>query len=159
DRLVMVWEDASFVGFPQNTPAPANFVDWRKRNEVFTDMGALFQVPLNLTGTGDPERFDGYRVTWNVFSILGVKPALGRTFLEQEDQPGGLKAAVISDGLWKRRFGADTGIVGREIYLNNQKVQIVGVMPPGFHFPERETDIWVPAALPEQQWARREVHY
>ena len=121
DRLAMVWEDASHMGFPQNTPAPANFIDWKKQNRVFTDMAAMAGGTYNLTGEGDPEKVDGYAAGWNLFPLLGVKPALGRTFLPEEDRPGGPRVALLSHGLWKRRFGGDHGLVGRDIQINGEK--------------------------------------
>ena len=114
DHLLVIWEDASFMGFPRNAPAPANFIDWKKQNRVFLDMAALADRGLNLTGDGDPEKMDGYATSWNVFSILGVKPMLGRTFLPEDDKPGGQKVVLISHGLWRRRFGGDAALVGRD---------------------------------------------
>ncbi len=159
DRLVVVWEDASRMGFPRNTPAPANFVDWKQQNRVFSDMAALAWRTLNLTGGGDPEKLEGYGAAWNVFSVLGVKAALGRTFLPEEDRPGGPKVALIGHGLWKRRFGGDPGIVGRDIRINDEKHTVVGVMPAGFYFPFKDTEIWTPLAFGEQMWARRGAHF
>src|SRR5262245_52159109 len=101
DRLVMVWEDASFAGFPRNTPAPANYADWKSQNHVFEDMGALVDNSYNLTGDGEPEKIDAYEVTANFFSMLGVKPALGRVFLLGEDAPSA-RGAILSYGLWVR---------------------------------------------------------
>jgi putative ABC transport system permease protein len=161
DRLLVVWEDAAFMGFPRNTPAPANFIDWKRQNRVFSDMAALANRALNLTGDGNPEKLDAYATSWNVFSILDVKPMLGRAFLPEEDQPGGRKVALIGHGLWMRRFGGDTTLVGRDIRLNDEKYTVVGVMPPGFHiaFEGKDSEIWVPLAFREQQWAQRGSHY
>ncbi len=79
----MVWEDASFAGFPQNTPAPANYADWKAQNQTFEDMVALASRSYNLTGDGEPERVDAHRASANFFQMLGVKPALGRFFLPE----------------------------------------------------------------------------
>jgi hypothetical protein len=92
DRLVEVWEDASHMGFPQATPAPANFADWKRRNHVFTDMAALKGDLYALTGAGTPEQLEGSPVTANLFPLLGVSPILGRNFTAEEDQPGGARA-------------------------------------------------------------------
>jgi putative ABC transport system permease protein len=158
-RLVAVWEDASHVGFPENTPAPANFIDWRKQNNVFTDMAALAGRAFTLNGEAEPEKVEGYVAAWNVFPLLGVKPELGRTFLAEEDRADGPRVVLLSDGLWKRRFGGDPSIVGRDIRINGAKVKVVGVMPPTFHFPERETELWAPLAFSEQEWASRGSHF
>ena len=161
DRLVAVWEDASFMGFPRNTPAPANLVDWTTQNRVFSDMAALANRTLNLTGGGDPEKLDCYAASWNVFPILGIKPMLGRTFLPEEDRPGGPKVVLISHGLWKRRFGGDPGLVGGDVRMNDERYRVIGVMPPGFHmaFEGKDSEAWVPLAFGQKQWARRGSHF
>src|SRR5215472_5614973 len=81
DRLVMVWEDATKYGYPQNTPSPANFLDWKAQNQVFEDMAAYTIETLNLTGVGEPEKLEGQRVSANLFPLLGVEPNPGRAFL------------------------------------------------------------------------------
>jgi putative ABC transport system permease protein len=158
DRLVEVWEDGSRVGFPMDTPAPANYTDWKRRNHVFEDMAALKGDLYALTGQGTPEQVEGSPVTANLFPLLGVSPLLGRNFSLQEDQPGGAQVVLISYGLWQRRFAADRGIVGRAILLNGQRYQIVGVMPLGITFPER-SQIWVPLALGPRELVVRDSHY
>src|SRR5262245_11139195 len=85
DRLVMVWEDAAKIGFPRNTPAPANYADWKAQNQVFEGMAALEGRNLNLTEEGEPEKVEGQAVTANFFPLLGVKPMLGRAFTQEED--------------------------------------------------------------------------
>src|SRR4249920_1869588 len=94
DRVVMVWEDASIASFPQNTPAPANFVDWKKRNHVFSDMAATRGASANLTADGSPEQVVGRAATANFFDVLGVKPIAGRTFTEDEDRTGASVAVI-----------------------------------------------------------------
>jgi len=158
-RLVAVWEDASHMGFPENTPAPANFVDWKKQNSVFTDMAALAGRAFNLSGDGEPEKVEGYLAGWNVFPLLGVKPELGRTFLAEEDHSEGPKVVLLSHGLWKRRFGGDPNLIGRDIRINGAKVKVIGVMPPAFLFPERDIDLWVPLAFSNREWATRDSHF
>src|SRR5688572_5457859 len=81
ERLVMIWEDATFAGFPRNTPAPANYVDWKTQTQSFEDVAASAESTFNLTGDGDPERVTAYQVTANFFPLFGVAPALGRTFV------------------------------------------------------------------------------
>src|SRR5260370_18328272 len=88
DRLVMVWEDASYISFPRNTPAVGNFVDWKKQNQVFSDMAATRDMAISLTGDGAPEMVQGGEVTANFLDVLGVKPLLGRAFTDQEDRSG-----------------------------------------------------------------------
>ncbi|HEX3253531.1 MAG TPA: ABC transporter permease, partial [Pyrinomonadaceae bacterium] len=88
ERLVMIWEDAAFVGFPRNTPAPANYVDWKNQTQSFEDVAATHELTFNLTGDGDPERVAAYGVTANFFPLFGVSPALGRGFTPEDDRPG-----------------------------------------------------------------------
>jgi putative ABC transport system permease protein len=159
DRLVMVWEDASSIGFPRNTPAPANFADWKAQNQVFEDMAATAGRSYNLTGDGEPENLEGRTVTGNFFNVLGVEPKLGRGFLSEEDQPGGAKVAVVSYGLWQRRFGGDPGLVGKEILLDGQKHTVVGVMPAGFQFLDKEISLWLPIQFTKELLANRDSHY
>jgi putative ABC transport system permease protein len=158
-RLAVVWEEASFVGFPRNTPAVANFVDWKKRNHVFEDMAAIDYRTFNLTGTGEPDQIAACAVTANLFPMLGVQPVLGRSFTPADDTPNANSVAVISHGLWKRRFGGDPGLVGKTILLNGAKFNVAGIMPAAFHFPERRIDVWVPIAFTPQQLTVRTAHY
>ncbi|HXG68897.1 MAG TPA: ABC transporter permease [Blastocatellia bacterium] len=159
DRLVMVWEEASFAGFPRNTPAPANYADWKAQNQVFEDMAALTWRTYNLTGDGEPEKVSAYAVTANFFPLLGVQPALGRTFLPEEDKPDAGKVAVLSYGLWQSRYGGEPGIIGRDILLNGEKHTVIGVMPAGFQFLESYIGLWVPAAFSQEELANRGSHY
>jgi len=161
DQLVMVWENATHLGFPKDTPSPANFLDWRRQNHVFSAMAALAPQSFNLTGVGEPERLDGRRVSANLFDFLGVRPLLGRTFLKEEDKPG-TKVALLSEGLWRRRFGADPSVVGRGLALNGQSYTVVGVLPRTVQLPNQENthdQLWVPMAFPNEEAAQRGNHY
>jgi putative ABC transport system permease protein len=159
DRLVMVWEDESSFGFPRDTPAPGNFFAWKSQNQVFEDMAATNDSSFNLTRDGNPEEILGQHATWNLFSVLGVQPALGRPFLSGEDRAGARPVAMLSHRLWVRRFGADPNIVGKEIWLNDEKHLIVGVMPQSFQFPDRDTEMWVPARFTDEDIVNHGSHY
>ena len=159
DRLMTVWEDASKVGFPHNTPAPPNFIDWRDQNQMFEGMAALHRQTFNLTGVGEPERIDGRRVSWNVFTLVGVEPQLGRVFAPEEDQAGGNKVVILSHRLWRRRFAGDPAIVGKNLTLNGQSHTVVGVMPQRFEFPTPDDELWVPIAFSSDELASRGSHY
>src|ERR1700722_11864356 len=159
DRLVMVWEDASAYGFPKDTPAPGNFADWRSRNQVFEDVAAISNASLNLTGSGNPEDLLGKWATANLFSVLGVIPALGRDFLPEDDIPGAPHVAILSQGLWLRRFGGDPQIIGKEISLNYEKYMVIGVMQHGMQFPDRETELGVPSRFTTQQLTNHGNHF
>jgi len=158
DRLAMVWEDASFMGFPQNTPAPANFVDWKSRNHVFQDMAALIGDLMNLTGDGPAEEVEVKLATPNFFPLLGVRPVMGRTFLPEEDRAGAGKVVLLSQGLWVRRYNGRPEIVGKRILMNGEAYTVVGVLPPGFDFPDR-VDVWIPLVLSPEQWRQRGNHF
>jgi putative ABC transport system permease protein len=159
-ELVMVWENATHLGFPKDTPSPANFLDWRGQNTVFTGMAAMARKNFNLTGVGEPERLDGRRVSANLFDLLGVQPRLGRGFLPQEDTPG-THVVILSHGLWQRRFGSDPRIIGQALNLNGESYSVVGGMPPGVGVPRGgnwKDQLWVPIAFPsEDAWSR--AHY
>ena len=163
-RLVSVLEDISQEGFPRNTPSPGNYAEFRAQTEVFEDSAATKETVFSLTGgpeghTGDPEELQGAAVTQNLFSMLGVKPALGRVFQPDEDRPGAAHVALISHGLWMRRFGGERSLVGREILLNNEKYTVLGVTPPGFSYPFSDTEIWTPMAFTPEQLAEYGMHY
>jgi len=157
-RLVMVWEDSSFIGFPDNTPAPANYLDWKAQNTVFTDMAARQGSTMSLTGDGAPEQLYGQRFTPNFFDVLGARPTIGRVFTAQEDQAKE-QVVLLSYSLWQRRFGGDRSIVGRAILLNNVQTKVLGVMPRGFFFREKNVDYWMPLYFTPERWAQRDNHF
>jgi putative ABC transport system permease protein len=159
DQLVIVWEDATFAGFPRNTPAPANYVDWKTQNQSFVDMAASHETSFNLTGDGEPERVAAYSVSSNFFPLFGVQPLLGRSFSDGEDRPGANKVAVLSYSLWQSRYGGDRQILNRDIQLNGEKHTVVGVMPASFQFFESEVRLWTPLALDQEDWANRGGHF
>ena len=158
-RLVSVWEQTLRDGIQQNEAAPANFFDLQTQNQVFEQIGAYGPNDVNLTGDGEPERLDGQVVTANVFSILGVAPAVGRTFAPEEDQPGQEHVVVLSDALWQRRFNCDPSIINRAVTLNGESFVVIGVMPRGFFFPAREIELWTPWAMEPDQKSGRGDHY
>ncbi len=159
EKLVVVWEDASFVGFPENTPSPGNYADWKSQNHVFSKMAAMSTQNLNLTGGGEPLKLSAYRVTADFFPLLGIQPIHGRVFTQAEDSPEGNKVAVLSYGFWQSRFAGQTNIVGQDIILNNAKYTVIGIMPPNFQFFDPEISIWVPMAFTSEQLQNRDGHY
>jgi predicted permease len=159
ERLAMVWEDDTRHGYPRDTPAAANYVDWRDQNQSFEGMAAIADESFNLTGSGDPERLEGRRVSANLFPLLGVEPEIGRVFTATEDQPGSQRVVLLSYGLWQRRFGGDPGIVGKPLTLNGETYIVTGVMPARFQFPSNDDEAWVPIALSAQEAANRNRHY
>ena len=133
DRLVTLFE--TMPQFPRASAAYLNYLDWRKLDNSCQDLAALRWEEFNLTGSGDPERLHGRMVSASAFPVLGVAPLLGRTFNPEEDRAGGKPVALISESLWRRRFGADAAILGRTLTLNGSDYSVIGVLPAGFRFP------------------------
>ena len=133
DRITTVWE-VSPRGRHQNSTSRANFRAWRDQNSSFRNMAAFSDQRLNLTGTGEPEELSVQFTTPEFFRILGVDPILGRTFVPEDDKGGQSPVAVLSYGLWQRRFGGQASLVGETINLNDEKFTVIGVMPPNFQF-------------------------
>lgn len=121
DRLVWVWGNISNGG-NRASVSPLDFLDFRKENKTFEEFAASFGVPLhlNLTGIGEPERLSAAGVTGNYFQALGAKPALGRTFLLENEKPGSDQVAVLSYALWQKRFGGDPAIVNKTVTLDGR---------------------------------------
>ncbi len=160
-RLYVIHEHLSgvFAKVPPLMPVNAmHFTEWRKNLRSFDQMALISGISLNLTGTGEPQRLNGARVSWNAFAMLGVRPLLGRTFLREEDAPGREHEVILNYGLWKSRFAGDLNVIGRKILLDGEPYQIIGVLPASFHFPklsqlfameiaEQRPEIWRPFAL------------
>src|SRR5690348_9922382 len=147
DRLVMLWEQNPDRGWFQNVVAPANYLDWREQVAAFSDAAAYIDGTgtLTLTGHGDPHVVTAQSVTGNFFSVLGVRPELGRTFRDAETwNTGATRIGVISDRLWRQQLGGDPRIIGQTIQLDGRALQVVGVMPPSFGYPREELDVWLP---------------
>ena len=160
-RLVMLWE-VSPAGRRQNSTSRANFRAWREQGASFEGMAAFSDQRLNLSGAGDPEEVSVQLATPELFRVLDVKPALGRALAEEDAGPDAPDVAVLSHGLWQRRFGGDPAVVGRSITLNGTPRTVVGVLPAGFqwHIKQRSStgrpaEIWVPLAMPTEGVAAR----
>jgi putative ABC transport system permease protein len=158
DRLVLVWEDVSVAGFPRNTPAPGNYNEWTRLNRSFTGMAATRGASSNITADGPPELVLGRRVTPNFFEVLGVPPVIGRAFTEAENSTGA-PVVVIGYGLWQRRYGGDRSIVGRTLLMDDSRYEVIGVMPRGFVFRNREIDYWVPIHFSPAVAVDRSSHF
>ncbi|HWM90653.1 MAG TPA: ABC transporter permease [Thermoanaerobaculia bacterium] len=148
DRLTILWEsDATQAGRRMGMTSEATFRDWQREVHSFKSLAALFAVSLSLTGQDLPETLFTHRVTAGYFPVLGVRPALGRLFSEEEETRGD-RVALLSHGLWQRRFGGDAGIVGRTVGLDGEPHQVIGVMPADFRSPVEAVPVqlWVPLA-------------
>jgi putative ABC transport system permease protein len=136
DRVMTVWDKFPARGVDHNEVTMANYFDWKAQNQSFEHLGLYRWWSANLSGVDTPERLQGFLVTANYFDALGVKPLMGRTFLEEENQPGKDAVVVITHNLWQRRFGGDPNIVNKTVTLNSLTRTIIGVMPPGFNYPK-----------------------
>jgi predicted permease len=158
DRLVSFWHSAPAKGLPEALLNDALFAFYRDRSQMFEKMAAYEGARYTLTGAGEPELLIGARVSFNYFNVLGQEPLYGRAFLPQEETPGKNDVAILSYGLWRRRFGADPKIVGQAIQLGDNPMVVVGIMPPGFDFPNpgeriglaEHMQFWVPYGLNPQ---------
>jgi putative ABC transport system permease protein len=143
ERIVEVYrnnpsQNARHMGVPY-----ADYLDYRAQQHSFDALGAYYSGTVNVSGTGEAERYTGAWMTASTFDVAFERPALGRTFRAGEDAPGGGAVAVISYGMWQRRFGGDPGIIGRVLRANSAPFTIVGVMPRGYRFPDN-ADLWLP---------------
>jgi putative ABC transport system permease protein len=156
-QLVMLWEDASYVGFPQNNLSAADYVDWRAQNQVFTDVVAIRYANAAFNGDQAPEQALGRRVTPNFFDVIGVQPAMGRPFTAEEDAAK-RKVVVLNYAFWQRRFSGNPAVLGSSILMDGQATMVVGIMPRGFFFPDTAAEFWVPASFTPEDLARRTTH-
>ncbi len=148
DRLMMVWlHNPQSQGEARIPLSVADFLDWRANNQAFEPPVAFATSGFNLTGQEAPEQLVGAIVTADFFSTLGAKPALGRTFLPEEDRPGATPAIVVSQAMWQRRLSGDPHAIGQTLTLNGRTFTIVGVMPPDFYFPNRNIELWAAFTL------------
>ena len=154
ERLVYVWESLRSDPSNEDSMTPYNFTDLHERNQSFDAYFALRYTSAALTGDGMPESLNAIEASADFGRAMGVPAALGRIFSADEDQPGRSRVAVISDGLWKRRFGASAQVIGQSVQLNGEPYTVIGVMPAGFNFPNPEIDLWKPLALDLSKYQR-----
>jgi predicted permease len=150
-RLVRITGELRGLGATDTGVAAAELFDYQARTELFGAVAGLLPISANVTSGDVPERVEMMLVSWTYFSVLGVAPAYGRTFTAQDDTPGVANVAVVSDGFWRRRLGADPQAIGRTIVIDEDPIQVVGVMPQGFQHPGRTlqtgVDVWSPAGF------------
>jgi putative ABC transport system permease protein len=133
-----------------------NAVDWREMNHTFDDIGYFTDSNLTLAGDGSatPERLKAEAMSPNMFSLLGFAPSLGRAFSADEAIPNADRVVVLSDGIWRRRFAANPGIIGTHVNLSGNPYTVIGVMPPSFSFPTSQTELFVPMRATKESWPR-----
>lgn len=157
--LVQVWEDQTARGYQQVEPSPANWRDWRRQSRSFETLAASTFASVNMLGAGAPERLEAALMSSDMLPMLGVQPALGRVFTADEQRQGAPGTVILSDSLWKMRFGADPGVLGKRVVLDGNSHTVIGVMPAGFSYPQRTVKLWVPLQLTEQIYAERDNQY
>ena len=160
ERLVQVWHippQKSFPGTKTFAVSPANYLDWKAQAQSFEKLAAYRFHPMNLVGRDRPETMVSALVSAEFFSVLGSAPKLGRTFAPGEDQPGHDAEVVLSDAIWKTRFGGDPNIIGQQASFDGRTFTIVGVMGPEFNFPDW-AQVWAPLAWTDKTRAVRSNH-
>ena len=153
ERIVTVWQTDPQNGNQSADVAPANFLDWRYQAHSYEQLAAMEPTSLDFTGGDEPEVFLTSLVSEGFFQVLGVTAARGRTFLPEEFARGNRPVVILTDGLWRRRFGADPDLVGQSLRLDGQLYTVVGVLPPGFHLglASREREAFVPKIFEEYE--------
>ena len=149
DHLVAIHENASAYG--RMSVSPANWLDWQRQSRTLESIAVWNTASVTMTGVGEPVRLKGQMVSWEFFPLLGVQPLLGRAISEADDRPNVPRTAVLSYQLWQRRFGGDSGVIGRTVQVNDQPVVIIGVMPESFRFMYADNEIWSAYRLDRNQ--------
>jgi putative ABC transport system permease protein len=158
DRIVALFNVRPQQNIERNPVAPATFFDWQAQSKSFEQMSAYEWDDMNLTGNQEPEKIVGFDVTANFFSLLGVQPKMGRTFLPEEEQLGKDQEIILSYGLWERRYASDPNILNKLVKVDGRSCTIVGVMDKGFDFP-MPAEAWMPLALTVKQRSERNSRY
>ncbi len=150
ERLVMLWTTMRLQGTSNSGSALPDYREWRDRSHSFEGLAGFYYSDFNLAGGGaEPERAQGAHVTANLFSVLGVRPALGRGFLPEEEQFGRHRVVLLSHGLWQRRYGGDPSVIGRGVSVGGETYTVVGVMPEGMAFFDNQpaVELWTPISF------------
>jgi putative ABC transport system permease protein len=157
ERVVAIWDKVPSRGVEHNEVAMANYLDWRAQNHSFDQLALYRWWSTNLTGGDMPERVQGFLVTANFFDVAGIKPIKGRSFADDENQPGRDAVAIITYGLWQRRFGADPNVLNKTIMTNGIARTVIGVLPEGFNFP-KASEIYAPLQMSPEIIQNRQTH-
>ncbi len=158
DRLVIILATSKQV--PNMGVSYPEYLDWKEQSHSFQSMATLQAVSFNMTGRGHAEHLNGIKASASFFKVLGLPPALGRDFSEEDDRPGASRVAIMGRGFWERRFGSDPGILGKTLILNDQPYTVVGVEPDNPLYWIRGFDVWVPGGLfIDQKMMNRETRY
>lgn len=154
-QLVMVWENQYRRGFHKNSVAMADYLDWKARNHVFSDMTPVLDQTWNFSGKGDPTVLTGLSANERFLPMLGVHPLVGRNFADKETRAGGPKVAILSHGLWVARYSASADAIGQKIMLDGEARTIIGVLPAGFPWLGKPLDVLTPTQFANRDWRAR----
>ena len=157
ERLVRIWGKLDKFGIPKNWSSQPELLDLIEQNQSFENIAAYQSGGVNLTGNEDPVRVNAASVNASLFPVLGVQAIHGRTFTEEEDQPGHDRVVLVSYGLWRSRFGSDPGLIGRTLGMSGNSYTVIGIMPAGFQFPDQD-DLWIPLAIDRAHLDNRGSH-
>jgi hypothetical protein len=145
NSLVRIW--SSTVNAPRAATATLDYREWRTRSRSFDEIGLYFFQIYNLTGNDRPERLQATRVTASLWAVLGIQPLIGRLFDSADEQWGSHRIVLLSEDLWRGRFGGTPNVIGERIELDGEPHTVVGVMPAPAQFPDRTTQLWTPVAF------------
>src|SRR6185312_5106334 len=134
------------IEYRRGAVSPANFIDWREHAATLRSLTALQWWDANLIERQDPERLQGYIVSSTFFETVGIQPQLGRGFVRDDETPGRRRVVIVGDGLWKRKFAGDPGLIGRSITIDGDLYEVIGIAPPRFDFPQG-SEVWSPQQI------------
>src|SRR5436189_429041 len=154
DELIGVWLTAPGIQLKEFELSPSDYFIFREQNRTLQDIGLYAGDSVSVTGVAEPEQVTALRVTDGTLPLLGTLPVLGRTFTKQDDSPGAPETAMLTYGYWRRKFGGDASVVGRNILVDGKSRQIIGVLPQRFHFLDRDD----PAVISPFQFERAKTH-
>src|SRR5947207_57298 len=140
DELIGVWLTAPGIQLKEFELSPSDYFIFREQNRTLQDIGLYAGDSVSVTGVAEPEQVTALRVTDGTLPLLGTLPVLGRTFTKQDDSPGAPETAMLTYGYWRRKFGGDASVVGRNILVDGKSRQIIGVLPQRFHFLDRSEE-------------------
>jgi putative ABC transport system permease protein len=160
DRLMVIWASNPQEGYTEDIQSYPNLVDFVAQSQSFESIGGYAFLSFNITDTAEPERVIGGVASSNFFSLLGVKPLVGRTFLPEEDWEGHNQVVLLSHGFWERRYGSNPGIIDQPITVNQKVMTVVGILPQDFRAPDlNQAEVWAPLTFASSYIASRSLHY
>ena len=161
DHIVTLWENNTKESLPRDDVSPANFLDWRERQQVFSEIAFANPNSLDYSGGEEPEVIRAAMVSKGFFQVFGVGALYGRTFLPEEYEAGKNQVVMLSHGVWQRRFGGDKNIIGKALTLDGEPTTVIGVMPPTFHLHlfDREEEMWSPQVASDSMKQQRKATY